>query len=71
MMAVGTARDEPLQSFFESFQLAEQVQRLRFAEVSDFGPDEAAKRYFTGRDDGFQPSVLNHHMRARVGPRSN
>jgi methyltransferase (TIGR00027 family) len=71
LMAVAGARSEPLQSFFEPVQLAEQVRKLGFAEVSDFGPDEAQARYFIGRTDGLRPSALNHYMRARVGPRPN
>jgi methyltransferase (TIGR00027 family) len=70
LMAVAAVRSEPLQSFFQPVQLAEEVRKLGFAEVSDFGPDEARTRYFAGRTDNVQPSVLNHYMRARVGPRS-
>ena len=71
VMAAGAARGEPLQSFFEPAQLAEQVRKLGFAEVSDFGPDEATPLSFAGRTDSLRPSVLNRYMRARVGPRSN
>src|SRR5262249_14380621 len=39
-MAVTVARGEPLLSFFEPARLAEEVRKLGFAEVSDFGPDE-------------------------------
>jgi methyltransferase (TIGR00027 family) len=67
-MAAGAARGEPMQSFFESAKLAEQLRKLGFAEVSDLGPDEVKARYFTRRADSLQPSVLNHYMRARVGP---
>jgi methyltransferase (TIGR00027 family) len=70
-MAVTAARGEPLQTFFEPAQLAEQVRKLGFAEVSDLGPDEAEARYFTGRTDGLRPPAFDHYMRARVGPRSN
>ncbi len=71
VMAAGAARGEPLQSFFVPAQLAEQLLKLGFAEVSDWGPEEAQARYFTGRTDGLRASPLNHHMRARVGPRSS
>ncbi len=71
VMAASAARGEPLRSFFEPAQLAEQVRKLGFAEVSDFGPDEAQARYFTGRTDGLRAFVLNHYMRARVGTPSN
>jgi methyltransferase (TIGR00027 family) len=67
MMAAGAARGEPLRSFFDPVRLAEQVRELGFAEVSDFGSKEARVRYFAGRTDGLQPSVLNHYMRALVG----
>jgi O-methyltransferase involved in polyketide biosynthesis len=70
IMAAGAARGEPLQSFFEPANLIEQVRELGFIDVSDFGPDEAAARYFTGRTDGLRRSALNHYMRAQVGPRS-
>jgi hypothetical protein len=64
-------RGEPFKSFFEPNQLAEQVRQLGFAEVSDFGPDEAAARYFAGRTDGLRPLASEHLMRARVGVRSD
>ena len=66
-MAVAAARGEPFQSFFEPAQLAEQVRKLGFAEVSDLGPDEMEARYFTDRTDALRPSAGNHYMRARVG----
>ena len=68
-MAVAAARGEPFQSFFEPAQLAEQVRKLGFAEVSDLGPDEMEARYFTDRTDALRPSAANHYMRARVGPK--
>jgi O-methyltransferase involved in polyketide biosynthesis len=71
VMARRAARGEPYQSFFEPVQLAEQVRRLGFAEVSDFGPDEAEARYFSGRADGLRLPASEHLMRALVGPRSN
>jgi methyltransferase (TIGR00027 family) len=69
VMAAAQARGEPQQSFFEPGKLAERVRQIGFAEVSDFGPDEAEARYFKGRTDGLHP-LLNHYMRARVGRRS-
>jgi hypothetical protein len=48
-------------------QLAQQVRKLGFAEVSDFGPEEAEKRYFTSRTDGLRTPAFDHYMRARVG----
>ena len=58
---------EPLQSFFEPAKLAEDVRKLGFSDVSDFGPHEAEARYFAGRTDGLRPPALNHYLRARVG----
>ena len=69
VMAVAAARGEPMRSFFEPARLAKQVRELGFAEVSDFGPDEALACYFTGRAGRLRPSVFNHCMRAQVGPR--
>ena len=70
VLPAAQARGEPQTSFFEPAKLAEQVREIGFAEVSDFGPDEAEARYFKGRRDGLRPTALNHYMRARVGPRS-
>jgi methyltransferase (TIGR00027 family) len=69
-MTGAQARGEPQGTFFEPAKLAELVRNIGFAEVSDFGPDEAGARYFNGRIDGLRPLALNHYMRARVGPRS-
>jgi methyltransferase (TIGR00027 family) len=65
-MAAAEARGEPQQSFFEPAQLAEQVRKIGFTEISDFGPDEVEARYFKDRTDGLRRSALNHYMRARV-----
>jgi methyltransferase (TIGR00027 family) len=70
VMAAGLARGEPLLSSFEPAKLAEAVRKLGFAEVSDFGPDEAEARYFVGRTDDLRPLPWDHYMRAQVGPRS-
>jgi len=69
-MAGAQARGEPQGTFFEPAKLAQQVRKVGFAEVSDFGPDEAEARYFKHRSDGLRPLALSHYMRARVGPRS-
>src|SRR5216684_3181128 len=71
VMAETAARGEPHLSFFEPAKLAEQVQKLGFAEVSDLGPEEVGVRYFAGRTDGLRASPSNHFMSARVVPRSN
>ena len=68
-MAAAQARGEPQISFFEPAKLAEQVRKIGFAQVSDFGPEDAEARYFKGRTDGLRPHAVNHYMRARVGPR--
>jgi methyltransferase (TIGR00027 family) len=70
MMADAAARGEPLQSFFQPAELAEEVRELGFDEVSDLGPDEARGRYFAGRTDGLRPLASQHLMHARVGSRS-
>ncbi len=67
--AATQARGESQGTSFEPAKLAEQVRKIGFAEVSDFGPDDAAARYFKDRTDGLRPSAANHYMRARVGPR--
>jgi O-methyltransferase involved in polyketide biosynthesis len=61
----GTARGEPLVTFFEPAKLTEQVRKLGFGEVWDLGPDEANARYFANRTDGLQLRA-DHYMRARV-----
>jgi O-methyltransferase involved in polyketide biosynthesis len=66
-MTAAQARGEPQGTFFEPAKLAEQVRKIGFAEVTDFGPDEARARYFNNRTDGLRLSPLNHYMRARVG----
>jgi O-methyltransferase involved in polyketide biosynthesis len=60
------ARGEPFVTFFEPADLAEQVRKLGFAEVSDFGPDEANARYFADRTDGLRWRAPSHFMEARV-----
>jgi methyltransferase (TIGR00027 family) len=69
VMAAGATRGEPLLSFFDPAKLAEEVRKVGFAEVSDFGPKEVAARYFVGRTDDLRPLSWAHYMRARVGPR--
>jgi methyltransferase (TIGR00027 family) len=63
------ARGESQGTSFEPGKLAEQVRKIGFAEVTDFGPEESAARYFNDRTDGLRPAAPNHYMRARVGPR--
>ena len=69
LTAFVAARGEPQQSFFEPADLAEQVRKLGFAEISDVGPGEVESRYFAGRSDDLRPLAFVHLMRARVGLR--
>jgi methyltransferase (TIGR00027 family) len=71
IMAAAAAINEPNLTFFEPAQLAEQVLKLGFSEVWDFGPEEASPLYFAGRTDGLRPPTADHIMGARVGPRSS
>jgi methyltransferase (TIGR00027 family) len=68
VMASTATRGEPFKSFFEPKDMAEQVRRLGFVEVSDLGPEEAEARYFTGRTDGLRPLASEHFMHARLVP---
>jgi methyltransferase (TIGR00027 family) len=69
VMAAVASRGEPFKSFFEPNLLAQLLQKLGFADLSDLGPDEAAAGYFSGRTDGLRPLASEHFMRARVGNR--
>jgi methyltransferase (TIGR00027 family) len=60
------AQGEPILSLFEPTNLAARVKELGFAQVWDFGPEEANARYFAGRADGLRVANLNHLMKARV-----
>jgi methyltransferase (TIGR00027 family) len=60
------ARGEPLISFFDPASLAQEVQSLGFAEVWNFGPEEAYRRYCAERSDGLRPPDYVHLMGARV-----
>lgn len=55
-MTATQARGEPHRTFFEPAKLAEQIRKIGFAEVSDFGPDEVKARYFSDRPDGLRAS---------------
>jgi methyltransferase (TIGR00027 family) len=71
MRARTAASNEPLLNFFEPARLIEQVRKLGFSEVWDFGPEEASRLYFAGRADGLRPLASDHIMGARVGQRSS
>jgi len=60
------AQGEPILSLFEPTSLAARVKELGFAQVWDFGPEEANAQYFAGRADGLRVANLNHLMKARV-----
>jgi methyltransferase (TIGR00027 family) len=60
------AQGEPILSLFEPTSLATRVKELGFAQVWDFGPEEANAQYFAGRTDGLRVANLNHLMKARV-----
>ena len=42
---------EPFVSLFEPAEVEELLRRLGFIDISHFGPDEAIRKYFPGRDD--------------------
>lgn len=66
--AATAARGEPWLSLFEPASLAVRLKELGFAQVSDFGPEEANARYFAGRTDGLRIRVRTTHlMKAQVG----
>lgn len=62
----GTAHGEPWLSLFEPASLAVRVKEAGFAQVWDFGPEEAFARYIAGRTDGLRVPSMNHLMKARV-----
>jgi methyltransferase (TIGR00027 family) len=67
LVKAGTAaQGEPILSLFEPTSLAARVKELGFAQVWDFGPEEANARYFAGRADGLRVANLNHLMKARL-----
>jgi methyltransferase (TIGR00027 family) len=65
--AYAAARGEPYLSQFEPTTLAMRVKELGFAQVWDFGPEEANARYFAGRTDGLCATPSHHLTKARVG----
>jgi methyltransferase (TIGR00027 family) len=67
LKAGGAKNGEPWLCFFDPTSLAAQVRELGFAQVSDFGPEEARTRYFAGRTDKLPVPHLSRLMKARVG----
>lgn len=61
------AYGEPWLSLFDPVDLAERVRKLGFAEVVDFGAEQAQEHYFSGRKDNLPTPYLCHLMRARTG----
>ena len=60
------ARGEPWLSLFEPSHLASRLRELGFTHVSDFSPEAANARYFTGRSDGLCVPSIEHIMYAQV-----
>ncbi len=58
---------EPWITFFEPDELAGELRRLGFAELVDFGPQEAYARYCRDRSDGLRTGGAGHLMSARTG----
>lgn len=58
---------EPWLTLFDPSDLATRLRGLGFSDVSDFGPQQAAARYFAGRQDRLSPPGLSRLMNARVG----
>jgi methyltransferase (TIGR00027 family) len=56
----------PWISTFEPTTLAARLETPGFAEVVDFGPEQARIRYFTGRTDGLVPPRLSRLMKGRL-----
>lgn len=48
---IATEMDEPFVSSFEPAEIEKLLRRLGFDEISHFGPEEAIRTYFAGRDD--------------------
>jgi methyltransferase (TIGR00027 family) len=67
LAARAAAVGEPWITVFEPDALARDVRGLGFAEVVDFGPDEAWARYCRDRPDGLRPGGSAHLMSARTG----
>ncbi|SPD75201.1 conserved hypothetical protein [uncultured Desulfobacterium sp.] len=65
--ASAAARGEPWLNQFDPDILAEKLMDIGFASVSDFGPEEANARYFSGRTDGLRTLRMPHIIKARVG----
>jgi methyltransferase (TIGR00027 family) len=59
------AQGEPHHTYFEPTELTEQVRKLGFSKVWDFGPEEADAQYCANRADGLLLRIA-HFMGARV-----
>lgn len=68
LLADMSARGEPGQSFFAPEELCQRVLGLGFGTALDLGPEEANRRYFSGRSDGLElPRPCPAHLiHARV-----
>ena len=49
--------------------LWDQLVKVGFKEIEDFGPDKAFQRYFKGRQDGLRPPGIHRLMKAVLGSR--
>lgn len=68
LLADMSARGEPGRSFFEPQEIGQRVLSLGFGTAWDLGPEEANRRYFSGRSDGLvlpEPCPA-HLIHARV-----
>ena len=60
------ALGEPWLTFLEPPSLAGELERMGFANIEVFGPEEANQRYFEDRTDDLYVRGSNHLMKARV-----
>lgn len=64
LMNFAGGRGEPMLTFFELTELADQVRKVGFTEVWNVGPEDGNARYFANRTDGLRSA--NDYIRARV-----
>ena len=56
---------EPWRSFFDAEVLTGELKALGFTHVEDLGPEDVNRRYFAGREDGFEVGGPVHLMYVR------
>lgn len=59
------AAGEPWITYFDPLSLASDLRAMGFTQVEDFGPDDAADRYFRDRRDGLRIGGSSRLMKAR------